>query len=78
MKAFLLVETVLGKNMSVIAALKQLKEVKSVDFVTGPYDIIAIVETSRDFGDFITTKINIEGISRAVTCLVINILEAKH
>ena len=43
-KAFVLIETVVGKNKEVVAALKQLKDLKSVDTVTGPYDIIAIVE----------------------------------
>ena len=46
---------------------------KSVDTVTGPYDVIATVEreTLNDIGDLITAKIHpIAGISRAVTCLV--------
>jgi DNA-binding Lrp family transcriptional regulator len=48
--------------------------VNSVDTVTGPYDIIAIVEreTLNDIGDLVTGKIHpIAGISRTVTCLAI-------
>jgi DNA-binding Lrp family transcriptional regulator len=48
--------------------------VSSVDLVTGPYDIIAIVEaeTLSEVGDVVTAKIHpITGISRTVTCLVI-------
>jgi DNA-binding Lrp family transcriptional regulator len=47
---------------------------KSVDTVTGPYDIIAVVEaeTLNEIGDIITSKIHgIEGISRTVTCLAV-------
>jgi len=73
-KAFVLIETVVGKNKEVVATLRQLKGVKSVDTVTGPYDIIAIIEgeTLNDIGDLVTGKIHpITGISRTVTCLAI-------
>jgi len=73
-KAFVLIETAVGKNKDVVAALKQLEGVKSVDVVTGPYDIIVIIEreTLNDIGDLVTGKIHpITGISRTVTCLAI-------
>ena len=73
-KAFVLIETVVGRNREVVAALKQLEGVKSVDTVTGTYDIIAIIEgaTLNDIGDLVTGKIHpITGISRTVTCLAI-------
>lgn len=62
----------MGRNKEVLVALSQLKEVKSVDMVTGPYDIIAMIEkkTLTDIGDLVTRKIHpIAGISRTVTCL---------
>jgi DNA-binding Lrp family transcriptional regulator len=73
-KAFVLIETVVGRNKEVVTALKRLDGVKSVDAVTGPYDIIATIggETLNDIGDIVTAKIHpIAGISRTVTCLVI-------
>jgi len=73
-KAFVLIETAVGKNKEVVAALKQLKGVKSVDAVTGPYDVIAIIEKENlnEIGDLVTSKIHpISGISRTVTCLAI-------
>ena len=73
-KAFVLIETVVGRNKDVVTALKQLEGVKSVNTVTGPYDVIATVEgeTLNDIGDLVTAKIHpIAGISRTVTCLVI-------
>ena len=73
-KAFVLIETAVGKNKEVVNGLKQLEGVKSVDAVTGPYDIIAIVEGEalNDIGNIVTGKIHpIAGISRTVTCLAI-------
>ncbi len=71
-KAFVLIETFAGKNRDVTAELRQMKGVKSVDIVTGPYDIIAILEadTLSEIGGTVTGKIHhIAGISRTVTCL---------
>ncbi len=73
-KAFILIETVVGKSKDVVAALKKLKGITSVDTVTGPYDIIAVIqgETLNDIGDIVTGKLHpINGISRTVTCLAI-------
>jgi len=73
-KAFVLIETVVGRNREVVTALKQLEGVKSVDAVTGPYDVIAILEGDalNDIGDLVTAKIHpITGIARTVTCLAI-------
>ncbi len=73
-KAFILIETEVGKNREVVAAIKQLGRIDSVDIVTGPYDIIAVVEaeTLNDIGDLVTGKIHpIDGISRTVTCLAL-------
>ena len=73
-KAYILIETAVGKNKEVAATLRGLKGIKSVDSVTGPYDIIAVVEgeTLNDIGDLVTGKIHpVPGISRTVTCLAI-------
>ena len=71
-KAFVLIETVVGKNREVVAALRGVKGVKSVDAVTGPYDVITTIEapTLNDIGDIVMDKIHpIAGIARTVTCL---------
>ena len=73
-KAFVLIETAVGRNKEVVAALSQLEGVKSVDTVTGPYDVIAVIEGKNlnDVGDLVTGKIHpIAGITRTVTCLTI-------
>ena len=73
-KAFVLIETAVGKTKEVVAKVRQLEGVKSVDPVTGPYDIITIIEAEslNDIGDLVTGSIHpIAGISRTVTCLAI-------
>lgn len=73
-KAFVLIETAVGKSKEVVITLKKLEGVSSVDTVTGPYDIIATIQgkTLNDIGDLVTGKIHpIAGISRTVTCLAI-------
>jgi len=73
-KAFILVETAVGRTKEVVSVLNKMEGLKSVDTVTGPYDIIAVVEADdlNKIGDLITGKIHaIEGISRTVTCLAV-------
>lgn len=73
-KAFILIETVVGRTKEVVAGLNSLEGVKSVDTVTGPYDVIAIIEANslNEIGDLVTLKIHpIVGISRTVTCLAV-------
>lgn len=73
-KAFILIETVVGRTKQVASTLQQLKGVKSADCVTGPYDVIAVVEGENlnEIGVLITDKIHpVAGISRTVTCLAI-------
>ncbi len=73
-KAFVLIETAVGKTQEVVSILNKMGGLKSVDTVTGPYDVIAVVEAEdlNKIGDLITGKIHaIEGISRTVTCLAV-------
>lgn len=73
-KAYVLIETAVGRNREVVAALSKIKGLTSVNTVTGPYDVIAIIEaeTLNEIGDIVTEKIHpVTGISRTVTCLVI-------
>ena len=73
-RAFILIETAVGKNKEIIQELKLLKGVTSVNYVTGPYDIIAIVEADNlnDIGDVVTGNIHpIPGINRTTTCLAL-------
>ncbi len=73
-KAFVLIETEVGKNAEVVQALVKLEGMKSVNAVMGPYDTIAIVEAGdlSQIGDIVTAKIHhIAGVCRTVTCPVL-------
>jgi DNA-binding Lrp family transcriptional regulator len=75
-KAFALIETAVGKTKEVFSALQKLAAIKSVDTVTGPYDIIVTIEGAdlNAIGNVVATKIhNISGIHRTVTCLCIRV-----
>jgi DNA-binding Lrp family transcriptional regulator len=73
-----LIETEVAKTKNVMAALQdeKLKEIKSIDLVTGPYDIIAVLEHDdfNTIGDLVTDKIHpVSGVRRTATCLSIRI-----
>ena len=73
-QAFVLIETVVGKDKEVATELRHLEEVKSVDTVTGPYDVIATIEvqTLDDIDELVTAKIQpIPSIDRTLVCVVI-------
>ena len=72
-KAFVLIETAQGRSKEVVTALKKIDRVKSVDTVTGPYDVIVVIEgeTQNDIGNLVFKIHPIAGISRTVTCLVL-------
>ena len=74
-KAFVLIETAVGKTKDVVSALNSVDGVASVDVVTGPYDIIAIVSAPdlSSVGDTVTGSVHtIAGIVRTVTCLAVS------
>ena len=73
-KAFVLIETAVGKTKGVVSALRAVDAVTSVDVVTGPYDVIAIIEADDlgSVGDAVTGSVHtIAGIQRTVTCLAV-------
>jgi len=75
MRAFILIETEGGRVKEVVGALERLQGVKSADRVTGPYDVITVIEGEglNDIGELITSKIKpMPYISRLVTCMNLN------
>ena len=71
-KAYILIETAVGKSRGVATDLRSLSGVENVDAVTGPYDIIAVVSAPdlNAVGDLVTSQIHtLSGIVRTVTCL---------
>jgi len=71
-RAYILIETAVGKTNEVAGALKNMPLMKAVDTVTGPFDIIAIAEADDlpGIGDLITDGMHrVPGIVKTVTCL---------
>ena len=71
-KAYILIETAVGKTHDVSDSLNKLDDVVHVDAVTGPYDIISIVSCADlpSVGELVSNDIHtIQGIVRTVTCL---------
>lgn len=75
MSAYLLINTEGGRALTVLKELQQIDEIKTSHVVTGLHDIIALVEAdgTKHLADEIVNKIQkIEGITRTVTCIVVN------
>jgi len=73
-KAYVLVETEVAKTTEVVVALKELgAEIKSIDSVTGPYDIIGVIEVENiDKIEPVIDKIHaVAGVHRTVTCVAV-------
>lgn len=73
-KAYVLIEAESGRVGEVLAALRAIDGMSAVDAVTGPYDIIATVQTPdpRNIGRLVMNEIHgVDGIKRTVTCMVI-------
>ena len=69
-KAYVLIETGVGKTKEVLESLRQMEGVKEADGVTGEYDIVVVLEgdSLADIGDLITGRIHMmNGIQRTTT-----------
>ncbi len=76
LKAYILINTQIGKTSQVAQTLKQMPEVKRLDIIMGPYDIIAEVEVQDHdvLSDIVIKKLQtIEHIQHTMTCPVVKI-----
>ena len=74
-KAYIMIETAVGKSRDVTKALRSVPAVETVSTVTGPYDIIAVVSAPdlNVIGELIPSRIHtINGVSRTLTCFVLD------
>lgn len=75
-KAYVLIEATIGRSRDVAKAVQELKAVSESYLITGPYDVVAIIEgkDADDINAIVTTHVHrIPGIARTVTCLTIPI-----
>jgi DNA-binding Lrp family transcriptional regulator len=74
--AYVLIQTEVGKAAAVAAEIGTVAGVTSAEDVTGPYDVIvrAQAEDVDTLGSLVVSKVqNVAGITRTLTCPVVNI-----
>lgn len=74
--AYVLIQTEVGKAANVAQQVGAIDGVVSAEDVTGPYDVIVRAEASSvdELGRMVVSHIQlIEGITRTVTCPVVNL-----
>jgi DNA-binding Lrp family transcriptional regulator len=70
-QAYVLIQTDLGRVGDVVTQMKGLAGVIRADTVTGPYDIVALLEqpTLEELGQQVVERIQvIDGVTRTLTC----------
>jgi DNA-binding Lrp family transcriptional regulator len=75
-RAYILIQTEVGKAADVAREIAEIDGVVSADDVTGPYDVIAVAEAESvdDLGRMVVSRVQlIEGITRTLTCPVVNL-----
>jgi DNA-binding Lrp family transcriptional regulator len=75
-KAYILIQTEVGKAGDVAHRIRDLSGVIEADDVTGPYDVVAKAEAENmdDLGRMVLSKVQmIAGITRTLTCPVVNL-----
>ena len=73
-RAYILIETQVGKSREISDVLRTLSGVALVDIITGSYDIIVLVEREHmlDIANVVTSQIQvIPGVSRTITCVAV-------
>jgi DNA-binding Lrp family transcriptional regulator len=74
--AYVLIQTEVGKAVSVAEQARSISGVLAADDVTGPYDVIVKTEAESldDLGKMVVSQIQaVEGITRTFTCPVVNL-----
>ena len=75
-QAFVLIDVMVGRTKEILKALVGMEGVKSAHAVTGPHDIIALVEGEnlKSLSDVVLSRIRGgKGVIRTLTCMVIDI-----
>jgi DNA-binding Lrp family transcriptional regulator len=74
--AYMLIQTDVGRAAVVAEAIREIDGVRVADDVTGPYDVIAVIEapTLDELGRMVVSRVQaVEGITRTTTCPVVNL-----
>ncbi|HSF16360.1 MAG TPA: Lrp/AsnC ligand binding domain-containing protein [Vicinamibacteria bacterium] len=72
LKVYVLIQIVPGRVEAVMKALRRLSSVVTADSVTGPYDVVALIEVSevRELSQLVAGAIGgIRGVTRTTTLI---------
>lgn len=75
-RAYVLVQTEVGRSSGVSARLREQPGVVACDDVTGPHDVVVVLEAPDmdALGHLVATGVQtVPGITRTVTCPVVNL-----
>lgn len=75
LKAYVLIETAMGTTQGLVSTLGAIHEVRSVHYVVGPYDIIAVVETVDlpALKGLLEDRVrSLPGVEKTTTCLALS------
>ena len=75
-RAFVLIQTEVGQTGRVAEEVGAIEGISSAVAVTGPYDLIAVVEAASidALGKMVVSRIqDVKGITRTLTCPVVHI-----
>ena len=75
-QAYILIQTEVGKSSDVSSEVRQIAGVTLAEDVTGPYDVIAPVQTTTvdELAQLVLSRIqDIKGITRTLTCTVVHV-----
>ena len=73
-KGYVLIEATVGRARDVAQALKSVAGIVEAYLITGPYDLVAVIEgdTAADISDVVTSVVHlVPGVARTTTCLSI-------
>lgn len=74
--AYILIQTAVGQSVDVANAIRGVAGVTRVDAVTGPYDVVAMVQARSvdDLGKLVLSQVQmIPNITRTLTCPIIHL-----
>jgi DNA-binding Lrp family transcriptional regulator len=73
-RAYVLIEAEAGAAAGLLVQLRRLPDVSRVDVVTGPYDLVAVIDAAdeRAIGALVMQQLHpLPGVIRTITCLAI-------
>jgi DNA-binding Lrp family transcriptional regulator len=76
LRSYILIQTDIGRATDVAGAIRGVSGVISTETVTGPYDVVVLIEAADvdTLGRLVVTAIQpVDGIVRTLTCPVVNL-----